>query len=267
MTFKLAVLQMRVEAGRKTANLQRAENGIAMAAAQGAQVVVLPEALTLGWMHDAPPLEADEIPGGPGCLRLCAAARAAGVYVCAGLIERAGPVWFNAAVLIDPMGNVVLHHRKINELTMAHRCYALGDRLGVVATPLGVFGLMICADAFVAGQVIARTLGVMGAQVILSPCSWAVPPAHDNLTEPYGRLWLENYGAVARDFRLWVVGVSNVGVIAHGPWQGYRCIGNSLVVGPDGEKFLQGPHGVDAETCLLLDIDVVDPVRCGDHPS
>jgi len=253
-TFKLALAQMLVEGGRREANLRRALERINQAAAQGAQVVVLPEAMTLGWTHPSARIEADEIPDGHSCAALREAARRSGVYVCAGLIERAGDSIFNAAALIDPQGHVILHHRKLNELEIGHALYGQGDRLAVAPTPLGTFGVMICSDAFARGQFVSRTLGLMGAQIILSPCAWAVPADHDNAKEPYGRLWLDNYCSVARDFRLWIVGVSNVGRLEDGPWKGRRCIGASLVVGPDGRQLLIGPYGHAADTILYVDI-------------
>lgn len=252
--FKLALAQMRVAGGAKEANLARAARFIADAAKAGAQVVLLPETLNLGWTHRSARDAADGIPDGETCTRLRAAARHHGVYVCAGLVESAGDRRFNAAVLISPQGELLLHHRKLNELDLAHDLYAPGDRLGVASTPLGTFGVMICADAFARGQVVSRTLGLMGAQVILSPCAWAVPAEHDNVREPYGALWIENYTPVARDFGLWIAGCSNVGEIDDGPWRGRRCIGDSLVVNPAGEPVLRGPHGVDAEALLLVDV-------------
>jgi len=252
--FKLALMQMQVDGGAKEANLARAEHSIAAAAAAGATVVLLPEALNLGWTHGSADRQADCIPEGESCARLRAAARRHAVMVCAGLVERDGDQLFNAAVLLSPAGDLLLHHRKLNELEIAHGLYAQGDRLAVARTPLGTFGVMICADAFARGQVISRTLGLMGAEIILSPCAWAVPADHDNEREPYGRLWLENYAPPARDFGLWIAGCSNVGWITDGPWQGRKCIGRSLVVSPDGEPALQGPYGVDAEAMLLVDV-------------
>ncbi len=41
---------------------------------------------------------------------------------------------------IDPRGEIVLVHRKINELDIAHDLYSIGDRLGVAATELGTLG-------------------------------------------------------------------------------------------------------------------------------
>jgi predicted amidohydrolase len=150
-----------------------------------------------------------------------------------------------------------------SELEIAHHCYAPGDRLGVADTPLGRIGVMICADAFAPGQVISRTLGLMGAEIILSPCAWAVPPEHDNANEPYGQLWRDSYGPVARDFRMWIAGVSNVGPITSGPWAGRKCIGCSMLVGPDGGVALQGPYGESAETILYAEIELKPRQRVG----
>jgi predicted amidohydrolase len=253
-SLKLALVQMLVEGGRKEANLQRALDRIHEAATHGAQVVVLPEAMSLGWTHSSATTCADGIPEGESCSLLRVAARGHRVYVCSGLVERADDRVFNSAVLIDPEGTVLLHHRKLNELEIGQSFYARGDRLGVAQTPWGRFGVMICADAFARGQVVSRTLGLMGADMILSPCAWAVKADHDQAAEPYGQLWLDNYCPVARDFRLWIAGVSNVGWLDDGPWKGRKCIGCSLVVGPDGQRVLMGPYGPDADTILYLDV-------------
>ena len=252
--FRLAIVQMRVDGGQKARNLARAEQRIVEAAANAAKVVLLPEALTLGWTHPSAREQADPIPEGESCRRLSECAKRYDVYVCAGLVESSRDGIFNAAVLLGPTGELLVHHRKINELEIGHADYQLGDRLQVVTTPWARFGVMICADAFARGQVISRALGLMGADVILSPCAWAVPATHDNAREPYGKLWLDNYGAVARDFQLWIVGASNVGQLEAGPWAGHLCIGCSLLVGPDGKQVLRGPYGADADAILYADV-------------
>lgn len=267
--FKLALVQMRVRGGDKQRNLLHAEKLIAGAAAEGAQCVLLPEALDLGWTHSSSQSEAEPIPGGKPCRRLADAARSHGIYLCAGLTERDGTRVFNSAVIIDRQGDVLLVHRKLNELEIAHHCYGQGDRLNVCHTELGTLGLMICADGFAQDRVPARALGYMGADVILSPCAWAVTADHDNIKEPYGQLWRDSYMPVAREFSLWIAAASNVGPIDDGPWKGRNSIGCSMVVDPDGEEVVQGPYGVDAETILYVDVTPVDrPARgCGwqDH--
>ena len=252
---KLACVQMAVVAGDKPRNLAHARELIVDAAQHGAELMVLPEVMDLGWTHPSALTDASLIPEGEPCRLLSEIARQHGIYVCAGLVERAGDGQiYNAAVILDRTGQVILHHRKLNELDIAHHLYAQGDRLGVCHTDLGTLGLLICADAFAEGHVISRTLGYMGADIILSPSSWAVRPDHDNTVEPYGDEWRAAYGPVARDFGLWMVGVSNVGPIPAGAWAGWRCIGCSLVMGPDGREVIQGPYGMDAETILYADL-------------
>ena len=253
-SFKLALAQMQVAGGELDANLRRAERMIAAAAHEAAQVVLLPEALDLGWTSPVGRKLADTVPDGRACQAFRAAARRHGIYVCAGLTERDGESVFNAAVFVSPAGDVLLHHRKLNELDIGHAVYDQGDRLAVAHTPLAAFGLMICADGSVRGQVVARTLGLMGADIILSPSAWAVEPGHDNLKQPYGGMWRECYGAVARDYHLWIAGCSNVGRIEGGPWNGHPCIGCSLVVNPQGRPVLVGPYGERAEKLLTIAI-------------
>ena len=77
--FTLAMIQMRVDGGAKEENLARAEASIAQAANGGADVVLLPEALNLGWTHSSARTDADEIPDGRACGRMRAAAAGTGV--------------------------------------------------------------------------------------------------------------------------------------------------------------------------------------------
>lgn len=263
--FKLAMIQMRVEPGAKGANLDRAARLIVEAKQAGAQLAVLPEAMTTGWTDERGFLLADEVPDGETCARLRSLAGQHAIALCAGLVERSHGKVFNTALFIGWNTQVYVKHRKIYELDIAHGCYAPGDRMAVADTPLGRIGVMVCADAFAPGQVVSRTLGLMGADIILSPCAWAVPADHDNAREPYGQLWIESYEPVARDFRLWIAGVSNVGPIETGPWAGRKCIGCSMLVGPDGRRVVQGPYGEDAEAILYADIELAPRPARGDQ--
>lgn len=180
---------MRIDPGDRAANLSRALVRITEAAHAGADIVLLPEALPLGWMAADTREAADAIPDGPTCVAFREAARHAGVHICTGVVERAGDTVYNAAVLIAPDGTVLLHHRKLNELAIAQDLYARGDRLGVAETPWGRVGLMVCADAFADGEVVSRTLALMGAGIILSPAPGPCRPAttrHGNRTATCG---------------------------------------------------------------------------------
>lgn len=265
MGFKLALVQMAVAGGNKQRNLARAEELIAQAAASGADLALLPEALDLGWTHPSCRAEAEPIPAGEPACRLIQAAQRHGIFVCAGLTELDGQRVYNAAMLVDRVGTVLCKHRKLNELDIGHDCYDQGDRLNVVHTELGTLGLMICADGFAKDHVLSRALCYMGADVILSPSAWAVPQDHDHAKTPYGDTWRKAYIPVAREFSVWIAGASNVGPIEAGPWAGRRCIGCSMVVGPGGREIVQGPYGAAAETILYVEIEPTPrPTRgCG----
>lgn len=251
---RLALGQILVEPGAPDRNVRRAEHVIAEAAARSSHIVLLPEVMDCGWTHPSAEAWAGSIPGGRTCERLREAAKAHHVFVCAGLAERADGRLFNAAVLFSPAGDLLLHHRKIHELDFAQQLYARGDRLGVADSAWGRIGLMICADGFVEGLAIGHTLAEMGASLILSPCAWAVPADHDNAAEPYGQLWVDSYGPVARRHGVIVAGCSNVGLIPAGEWAGRQCIGCSLVVGASGEILAKGRYGVAAEELIITDI-------------
>jgi len=107
-------------------------------------------------------------------------------------------------------------------------------------------GLLVCADLFPDSLELGRALGRMGCRLILSPCAWAVPGDHDNAKEPYGGLWRESYTALTKAFPLTVVGVSNVGPVEAGPWQGRKCVGCSLAMGPGATLPAQGPYCQEA---------------------
>ena len=250
-SFTLAMVQMEVEGGRPDNNMERAIRRIGEAARAGADIALLPEAMDLGWTHPSAEELAEPIPDGMRFNRLCRAARENSIFVCAGLIEKSGDRIYNSAVLIDDSGRLLLLHRKLNELDIAQHLYAQGDRLSVAHTRIGTIGIHICADANAVGHVLTRSLGYMGADIVLSPSSWAVPPDHDNDLDPYGDTWRRAYMPAARDFEMWVVGVSNVGRVESGAWQGWKCIGASLVIDAQGKEILQGPYGESADTLVL----------------
>jgi predicted amidohydrolase len=255
--FKLALVQMYVTPGDLQKNLSHADKLIAEAAAGGADVVLLPEVMDLGWTHPSAKQYAGAIPGGKTFKSLAEAAKRNNVWLCCGIAEKDGDEIFNAAVIIDNKGVLQIKHRKLNELDIAHDVYAQGDRLNVCKTPWGTFGLMICADGTSTDHVLTRSLCYMGADVILSPSSWAVPPDHDNIKEPYGKTWRDAYMPVAKEFSVWIASASNVGPVTEGPWKSWRCIGCSLIIGPDGKEEMMGPYGENAEKIIFYNIKPV----------
>src|SRR6266545_4326398 len=118
MNYRVGMAQILVEGGRPGANLRRAADAVRRAAGQGCRLVVLPECLDFGWTDPGAREGGQPIPG-PHSEVLANAARECGVYVAAGLVERAKDRLYNTAVVISPTGEILLHHRKLNELDIA----------------------------------------------------------------------------------------------------------------------------------------------------
>lgn len=251
--MRIGMAQILVEGGQLERNLFRAERFITQAGKEECEVVVLPECLDLGWTFPRARELAAPIPG-PVTDRLCHIAHSTSIYVVAGITEKEGDRIYNSAVLLSPRGEILLKHRKINILDIAQGLYTKGDRLGVASTTLGCIGINICADNFAETLFLGQSLCSMGADLILSPCAWAVPAEHDNDREPYGQLWTSSYRTLAQQYGITIVGVSCVGWIEAGPWKGRKNIGCSLAMGRDGSILTKGPYGAEAE--LLLTVEV-----------
>lgn len=244
--MKVAIVQMRVEMGEKEANLERALVGIAEAAQQEADVVVLPECPDLGWLCGRVPSLAEPVPG-PLSRRFGQAARTHGVYLCTGITEQAGERLHNTALLFDRMGRLVLKHRKINELEVGLKLYTRGTDLRVADTEFGLLGVNICADNWV--PFIDQTLACMGARVVLSPCAWACEPRKEAANSKAIR---ERFKRRTTESPLFLVGANSVGELTEGPWKGRILHGRSLVYGPGGREIVAGDFNKEQILCCEI---------------
>lgn len=260
--MKLAMAQMLVEGGNKKGNLERASQRIATAAKNGADLILLPEILDLGWTHSSAKTEAEPIPGGSTYESLALAARKNNIYVCAGITEKDKDKVYNSAVLINREGQLLLKHRKVHELDIAHDVYSQGTGINTCETEFGTIGLLICADATAKDYVLTRSMGYLDADIILLPSSWAVPPDFDNAKTPYGGSWRKAFNTVCKEFNLTIASVSNVGKISDGPWKDWLCIGNSLFCGNNTEVMNTLPHGEKADTIVYQEVVLIErPAR------
>ncbi|RAK69837.1 carbon-nitrogen hydrolase family protein [Hymenobacter edaphi] len=252
-SIRVGMGQLLVEGGEPLRNLERAARMIAEAAEQGCDLVLLPETLDFAWTHPSALTEAQPIPGRFSDI-LCQEAARHGIYVCAGLTERAadGRV-YNAAVLISPAGDILLKYHKINLLTVEQPFYEVGTTLNVIDTPLGRLGLNICADNYIDGLPIGHTLARMGAEIILSPSSWTVDYSVTEEDDPYREKWIKPYQILASYYNVVVVGTTSVGYIVGGPYEGKKSVGCSLAVAADGIK-AQGKFNEFAGELIVADL-------------
>ncbi len=256
----LGMGQMLVVPGQVDQNLDRAVGMIGEAKGLGCDIVVLPECCDVGWTNADARRLAESIPGSRS-ERLAAMARKHRVAVVAGLTERASECVYNTAVMIDTQGDIRIRHRKINELPVGHDIYDVGDRLQVARCELGAVAVNICADNFPSSLAIGHVLARMGAQILLSPSAWAVPPGSDDPS--YGSLWLDAYRQLTSLYDITVVGVSCVGPIISGPWSGYHCIGASIAMGPGGDVLARGPYGAGQSALIPVPVALRPPIGRG----
>lgn len=249
--------QLLVEGGEADRNLTRAEEMIRQAARQSCDLILLPECLDLAWTHPSALTEAQPIPG-PFSDRLCSAAQAHQITLCAGLTEKCRNKIYNSAILVNPNGEIILKYRKINELSCAHHIYSIGDSLSVAETPFGIIGVNICSDNYLNALDIGHTLARMGAQLILSPSSWTVDYSEVENNTPYKEKWLTPYLTLARLYDLVIISATSVGVIVGGIYEGKKMVGCSLAVGKEG-ILAQGSYNEFAGELIVADIAIPSP--------
>ena len=146
---------------------------IAEAAAQNADLVVLPETLTYYGTQGTYADAAEPIPG-PSTDYFAKLAKQHDLYIVAGLHERTGHLVYNVAVLLGPDGNLVGKYRKVclprSEIEGG---IMPGNEYPVFQTRFGKLGMMVCYDGFF--PEVARELSNNGAEVIAWPV-WGCNP-------------------------------------------------------------------------------------------
>ena len=166
---KLAAVHTRLNQTDRTSqgNREALAPLIAKAAAEGADLIVLPELLTCRGVGSDFVELAEAIPG-PSTDYFGGLAKQHDCYIVAGLVERDGPLAYNVAVLIGPFGEVVGKYRKVTlPREEIAKGIAPGDEYPVFQTRFGTVGMMICYDVFFPEG--ARNLAMKGAEVIALP--------------------------------------------------------------------------------------------------
>jgi predicted amidohydrolase len=217
----------------------------------GAEVVVFPEMYSDGyarfeaedsaamerWRSGAQRLDGEFIG------KFQEAARDHRTHVVATFLEAADPKPFNSAVLIDPGGNVVLHHRKVYicDFDSPENACEHGHGFGVaeIDTSAGPvkLGLMICMDREYAES--AKSLSRAGAEIALVPncCDLASDPVVGDvrIAQMRGRAFEAAIG----------IAVAN--------YPKPRCDGHSFAVGPAGAIIAIGD---DSPGIIVADFDM-----------
>lgn len=228
-TLRVALCQILTLNGDRMGNLTRMEKALQEAKSFDARICCFPETCILGWVNPDAHKRAFSIPG-KDVDQLCSLAHEYGVYLCAGLAEKAGEKLYDAAVLIDDQGRILLKHRKINVISkLMDPPYTPGESVKTVDTLFGKIGLLICADTF--KEEILHRMTTLHPDLLLVPYGWAAPeeswPGHGKALHGVVSNTAQKTGAV-------VIGTDALGEIAHGPWRGQVYGGQSVVADRTG---------------------------------
>jgi predicted amidohydrolase len=201
-TVRLAAVHFRPRGGHTAEeNCRLYEPLIAEAARQKADLVVLGETLTYYGLGKRFAEVAEPIPG-PATAYFGELAQRHNLYIAAGLVERAGHLIYNVAVLIGPDGRVVGKYRKAalprSEIEAG---IAPGNEYPVFETRFGKVGMMVCYDGFF--PEVARQLTNRGAEVIAWPV-WGCNPllARARACENHVYLVSSTYEDISRNWML-----------------------------------------------------------------
>jgi predicted amidohydrolase len=189
-----------------------------------ADLVVLPELFSTGYQFISKKEVAElaeEIPSGYTTRKLVELSEKKNVYIAAGIAERDGEVFYNSAVLTGPEGFIGLY-RKTHLFYEETLWFSPGDTgFRVWETSVGKIGIMICFDWFFPES--ARTLALLGAEVIAHPSNLVLPYCPDGMV----MRCLEN--------RVFAVTANRTGLEQRGGKEALSFIGSSEIVSPKGE--------------------------------
>ena len=232
-TVRVAVCQILCIDSDVEGNLRRVEYALESVAKQQAQIACFPETALLGWINPEAHRLAQPIPG-PLSDRIADLARKYKLMISIGICEKVEDKLYDAAILVDADGRILHKHRKINTLVeLLEPPYARGlsDDVGVVETPFGRVGILICADTF-KGELLQR-LADQSPDLALVPYGWAADP-HE--WPEHGQELAKLVSIVAKRLNCPVVGTDLVGSISAGPWKGKTYGGQSVVADHDGSQ-------------------------------
>ena len=170
---RIACAQLAPALGAVRANLEMSAAAVAEAVGAGADIVVLPELVTSGYLFaDADEARAAALPADPASFTPWLDA-AGDAVVIAGFCEAgADGALYNTAAVIEG-GALVATYRKTHLWDREKLIVTPGDRLPpVLATRHGAIALMVCYDLEF-GEV-TRRVAVDGAELIAAPVNW--PP-------------------------------------------------------------------------------------------
>ena len=261
--MKIGIIQQRNTsdiAGNRQALIQKIKD----LAAQGAQLVVLPELHDSLYFCQVESVDnfdlAVEIPG-KETAEYAAVAKECGIVLVTSLFEkRTTGLYHNTAVVFDTDGSIAGKYRKMHipdDPAYYEKFYFTPGDMGFhpIQTSLGRLGVMVCWDQWYPEG--ARLMAMRGAELLIYPTaigyeSSDTPDEQERQREAWTTV--QRGHAVANG--LPVITVNRVGhePDTSGQTNGIQFWGSSFVAGPQGELIYRAPN--DKEDLKVIDVDM-----------
>lgn len=252
-SLRVAATSPDIVLGEVDGNLERIRAALQAASEEGAQLIVVPELATSGYVFTdrGEATEASLTTDDPRW-RTLTTVLARGAVAVVGYAERHGTQLFNSAAVLTAEGRLG-DYRKSHLWGREAFLFDRGDRAGeVFDTPVGRLGVAICYDNEF--PEVPRRLALAGAEVLALPVNWPLLP------RPHGEHPPETIQAMAaaRSSRLATVISDRAGTERGVAWTGGTAVidedgwiaalpdaggiaGATLTLRPPGDKTLP-PH-------------------------
>jgi predicted amidohydrolase len=247
MTTRVACAQIPLSIGDATGNRSTCRAAIESAANDGAQIVVLPELASSGYVF----ADRDELASlaetrdGAAITEWANLAGALGLTIVGGFPEAAGDAIYNSAAVVDSSGLRAVY-RKAHLWDTETRVFDRGDDLPIVVdTEHGRVGVMVCYDVEFPEWV--RAVALSGADILCAPVNWPLLP------RPEGERPTEMVRALAG------AGMNRMAMAVcdrTGVERGVDWIGGSVIIDADGYPLAGAEFGT--ASIVTADVDLAE---------
>jgi predicted amidohydrolase len=262
-SIRVAAVSMNGYLGEPERVLKNLAGWCEKAAAEKAELVLLPELLVHGHCTPKTWELAEPVPEGPSVKRLVQLAKHYRLFLAVGMSEKERDIVYNTHVVVGPDGYVG-KQRKLHMSRDEVLYYKGGKDINVFDIGKCKIGIVICYDNQF--PEIARVLALRGAEVILMPHAarfriWQDTPQSETAARRFSHHFLKMYALRARENACFAVLTDQAGRA------GYVDIypkdhenqphhaGAALIWGPDGELIAQTQEEQIREEMIVAELD------------
>jgi predicted amidohydrolase len=256
MSTRVTCCQIPLAIGDTTGNQATATAAVEAAARDGAQVVVLPELASSGYVFaDRAELASlAETRDGPAITAWANLAESFDLTIVAGFPEAAGDKIYNSAAVVDPTGLRGVY-RKAHLWDTENAVFDRADDLPLlVETTHGRLGVMICYDIEFPEWV--RAVALAGADLLCAPVNWPLLP------RPQGERPAEMVRAMAGagSNRMPIAVCDRTGVERGVDW-----VGGSVITDADGYPMAVAEFSTPGSITADVDVEQARVKRFNDN--